>query len=119
MAELREILTKGTVIPLPHGSNLGFYCNLSLVTKVTWVFPPVINFKPLNQFVHNPHFKMETLQSVIKAVSRSDWSVLIDLTDAYSHVFIHLEHQHLLHFVVSSMEAYQFQALHFGLNSVP
>ncbi len=41
------------------------------------------------------------------------------MTDASFHVPINLEHQHFLRFVVSPTEAYQFQALPFGLSSAP
>ena len=76
-----------------------FYYNLFLMMKLGGGCQPVINLKPLNQFLHNLHFKMETSRAIIKAVSPSDWSVSIDLTDLYFHVPIHLEHQHFLCFL--------------------
>ncbi len=119
LAEIRAMVAKGAVIPLPQDPGPGFYCNLFLVTKVTGGLRPVINLKPLNRFLHNPHLKMETSWAIIKAVSPGDWSVSIDLTDAYFHVPINLEHQHFLRFAVSPTEAYQFRALPFGLSSAP
>ena len=55
MVEIRAMAIKRAVIPLPQDPGLGFYGNLLLVPKVTggggvW---PVINLKPLNQFLHN------------------------------------------------------------------
>ena len=77
----------------------------------------VINLKPLNRCLHNPHFKMETLRAITKAVSPGDWSVSTDLTNVYFHVPFILEHQHFLLHAVSLTEAYQFQALPFCLCS--
>ncbi len=79
MAEIRAMVAKGAVIPLPPDPGPGFYCNLFLVTKVTGGYRPVINLKPLNRFLHNPHFKMETSRAIIKAVSPGDWSGLSTL----------------------------------------
>ncbi len=118
-AEIRALVTKGAVVPLPQTAGPGFYCNLFLVAKVTGGFRPVINLKSLNRFLHNPRFKMETSRSIIKAVSPGEWSVSIDLTDAYLHVPIRPEHQRYLRFAVSQTEAYQFRALPFGLSSAP
>ncbi len=119
MAEIWAMVAKGAVIPLPQDPGPGFYCNLLLVTMVMPGYWLVINLKPLNRFLHNPHFKMETSLAIIKAVSPGDWSVSIDLTDAYFRVPIDPEHQHFLCFAVSPMEAYQFQALLIGLSSAP
>ena len=55
------MVAKGAVIPLPQDLGLGFYCNLFLMTKVMGGYRPVINLKPRNRFLHNPHFKMEIL----------------------------------------------------------
>ncbi len=73
--------------------------------KVMRGYQPVRNLKPLNQFLHNVHLEIETSWSVIKVVSPGKWSVLIDLTDLYFHVPIHLEHQHLLCFMMTLKEA--------------
>ena len=72
MAKVWAMVAKGAVIPLPRDPGPWFYCNLFLVTKVTGGYQPVINLKPLNRFLHNPHFKMETSQAIIKAVSPGD-----------------------------------------------
>ncbi len=112
MAEIWLMVTNRAVISLHQDSGLGFFCNLFRG------FRPVTNLKLLKQFLHNPHFKMETSKA-IKTASPSDWSVSIDLTDAYFHVPINLEHQHFLHFVVSPTETYHFRAPPFSLSSAP
>ena len=44
---------------------------------------PVINLKPLNQFVQKIHFKMENIQMAMNFVSLGDYMVSLDLKDAY------------------------------------
>ena len=46
-------------------------------------FRPVINFKSLNQFVHTEHFTMETITNLRTMLSKDDWIVTIDISDAY------------------------------------
>ena len=117
--EIRKMEEKGAVVPLGPGASPGFYSNLFLVSKATGGFRPVINLKPLNKMIHNPKFRMETIQSVVKAVSPGDWTVSIDLRDAYFHIPIHPDYQKFLRFAVSESEAYQFRALPFGLSTAP
>lgn len=119
LAEIELMLEKGAIVPVQKNRSKGFYSNLFLVAKATGGFRPVINLKALNQKIQNPSFKMETIRSVIKAVTPGDWSVSIDLKDAYFHVPIHKEFQKFLRFATSQTQAYQFRALPFGLSTAP
>ena len=96
LAEIETMLQKGAIVPVSPEAPTGFYCSILLVVKVTGVFCPVINLKPLNQFIYNQRFKMETSRSIVKAVSPGDWTVSIDLRDAYFHVPVHPECQQYL-----------------------
>ena len=60
----------------------GFYSRLFLVEKSSGGWRPVIDLSPLNEFVHETPFRMETLSSVL-AVRKDDFLALIDLKDAY------------------------------------
>ena len=65
-----------------------------------------------------PTFKMETAEIIRNSVTKGEWLVLIDLKDAYFHVPIHPDSQHLLRFHVDK-RTYQFKALPFGLATAP
>ena len=43
----------------------------------------MINLKSLNQFVHTEHFTMETITNLRTMLSKDDWIVAIDISDAY------------------------------------
>ena len=55
-------------------------------------FRPIINLKPLNQWIRNEHFKIENLESDKHVVKRNDWFTKLDLEDAYLTVPIGEEH---------------------------
>ena len=112
------MLTKDAVEPV-SARTPGFYCNLFLVAKLTGGFRPMINLKNLNCLMYNQNFKMEMSRSIVKSVCSGDWTVSIDLKDAYFHVPVHRDYRHFLRFAISQTEAYQFKALPFGLCSAP
>ena len=72
-------------------------------TTVTWVLQPHllgaqkgwrlqtgVQFEAPNRYVAREKLKMETQRDITTALHAGDWAVCIDLTDAYSHVPIHL-----------------------------
>ena len=59
--EITKLLTKGAIRKV-SSCPYEFISNIFLVPKKTGVLRPVINLKPLNQFVQRIHFKMETIQ---------------------------------------------------------
>ena len=76
-----------------------FLSNLFLVPKKTGDMRPVINLKPLNEFVQKIHFKMENIQTVLNFIARGDSMILIDLNDAYFSVQIFPPHWKYLRFM--------------------
>ena len=79
---------------------------------------PMIDLSHHNDFVRQTRFKMESNQSVLRSVQKSDWMVSIDLKDAYLQVPIHPDSHKFLRFVVD-VTVYQFRALCFGLSTAP
>ena len=69
-----------------------------LLPKKTGDLRPVINLKPLNQFVQRIHFKMENIQRAMNFVSLGDYMVPLDLKDAYFSVPIFRPHCKYLRF---------------------
>ena len=96
----------------------GFYSRLFLVEKSSGGWRPVIDLSPLNQFVRQTQFRMETPSSVLLAVRKGEFLASIDLKDAYFQIPVHPSSRKLLRFV-SNGTVYQFKALCFGLSTAP
>ena len=79
---------------------------------------PILDLSHQNKFVLQTRFKMETSQSVLRAVRRDDWMVSIDLKVAYLQVPVHPESRKFLQFVAFG-KVYQFKILCFGLSMAP
>jgi len=105
---------KGSV----NESQTGFYSTLFLVTRNNGEMRPVINLKPLNQYLWKLHFKMDTITKVLNLVKQGDWAISLDLKDAYFHVHIFKKHRKFLRFCVNN-QVYQFKTLCFGPTSAP
>ena len=56
-----------------------FISTVCLVPKKTGNFRPVINLKPLNQFVEKIHLKMENIRMALNCISSGDCMVSIGL----------------------------------------
>ena len=59
---------------------------------------PIINLKPLNQWVVYQHFKMEGIHLVLDMVEPYEYFTKIDLKDAYLTLAIATEHRKYLRF---------------------
>ena len=94
----------------------GFYSCLFLVEKASGGWRPVIELFPLNEFVRQTPFKMETSASVLMAVREGDFLVSVDLKDAYLQIPIHHSSRKWLRFV-SDGTVHQFKVLCFGLST--
>jgi hypothetical protein len=99
-------------------SSPGFYSHVFLVSKKSGEWRLIIDLSRLNRFLAVPRFKMETTRSVAMAIQPKDWTVSLDLRDAYFHIPMHPNYQHFLRFTHEG-KVYQFQALLFGLASAP
>ena len=89
-----------------------------LVPKKTGDFRPVINLKPLNQFVEKIHFKMENIHMALNCISPWNFMVSIDLKDAYFSVPIFQPHRRYLRFLWN-LKGYKFTCLPFGYSLSP
>ena len=79
---------------------------------------PVVNLKPLNQYITYEHFKMEGIHMLRDLLKLGDWLVKIDLKDAYLTVPILINHQKYLRFLWKD-SMLEFACLPFGLASAP
>ena len=116
---MEKLLEKGAIEPVPFvEQHQGFYSTMFLVPKKTGDLRPVINLRPLNQYLKTEHFKMDTMSKVINLVKKGDWAISIDLRDAYFHIPIFPAHRRYLRFCVQG-RAYQYRALAFGPKTSP
>ena len=119
MGEEIEALLKKGAIEQVHGDSPGFFSFLFLVPKKEGGGRrPVINLKPLNAYVKKTPFHMTTLKEVGQSIRHGDWSITIDLQDAFLHVPVHREYRRYLRFAWME-RIYQFKRLPFGLTSSP
>jgi hypothetical protein len=79
---------------------------------------PVVNLKPLNQFLGYEHFKMEGIHLLRDLLKKGDFLVKIDLKDAYLTVPIWKNHQKYLRFLWKDTML-EFACLPFGLATAP
>ena len=111
------MMAKGVLEIIPDPGP-GFYSRPFLVEKASGGWRPIIDLSPLNEFIQQTQFRMETPSSVLLAVRKNDFLASIDLKDAYFQVPVHPASRKLLRFV-SNGKVYQFKALCFGLSTAP
>ena len=117
LMEIDTMMTKG-VLEVVSDPDPGFYSRLFLVEKASGGWRPVIDLSPLNEFVQQTLFRMETPNSVLLTVRKNDFLASIDLKDAYFQIPVHPSSRKLLRFV-SNDTVYQFKALCFRLSTAP
>ena len=111
------MMAKG-VLEIVSDLDLGFYSRLFLVEKSSGGWRPVIDLLPLNEFIHQTPFRMETPNSVLLAVRKNNFLVSINLKDAYFQIPVHPSSRKLLRFI-SNDTVYRFKSLCFGLSTAP
>ena len=82
--EIGALIAQGAVELAPL--SLGYYSRLFVVQKALGSWRPVIDLSALNKFVKQTKFRMESNQTVLRALKRFDWMISIDLKDAYLQV---------------------------------
>ena len=111
------MLLKGAITVAQHSKD-EFLSNIFLVPKKTGDLRPVINLKPLNEFVHDIHFKMENIESVKQLLRTGDFMATIDLKDAYFSIPIDIRDRKYLRFLWNNT-LYEFTCLPFGYSLAP
>lgn len=85
--EVQSLLEKNAIEPVPSDQiGQGFYSTFFLVPKKDGGFRPILNLRVLNTYLDVPHFKMETLRNIVRAIDPRDWALSLDLKDAYLHM---------------------------------
>ena len=99
-------------------SMKGFYSTLFLAPKKNGKMRPVINLLPLNRYLVKKHFKMDSMKQVIQLVEKGNWSITLDLADAFFHLKIFKHHRQYLRFSFKG-KVFQFRVLTFGPTVAP
>ena len=94
----------------------GFYSRLFLVEKASGGWRPAIDLSPLNEFVGQTLFKMETASSALLSVREGYFLASIDLKDTYFQIPVHHSSRKWLRFVSEGL-VLQFRVLCFGLST--
>ena len=116
-SELRDLLSKGVVIPVEH-EDFEFVSSIFCVPKKDDRVRLILNLKKLNSFVAYHHFKMETIQHILSMVTPNCWMASVNLKDAYYSVKVHPSYQRYLKFKFQG-ELYAYTVYPNGLASCP
>ena len=108
----RGILTKTQIPAYVYFSRM-FY-----VGKKNGKFRPILDLSVLNTFIQTPTFQMETLDWILRFVTKIMWATSIDVTDAYLTIPISILFQHYFCFELDGI-VYMFLKLPFGLTTAP
>jgi hypothetical protein len=115
--EVKELLLKQAIHPV-QSPEAGFISSIFVVPKKDGGNRPVVNLKPLNQFLGYEHFKMEGIHMLRNLLKKGDFLVKIDLKDAYLTVPIWKNHHKYLRFLWKDTML-EFAFLPFGLATAP
>ncbi|KAL8579158.1 hypothetical protein ACOMHN_010742 [Nucella lapillus] len=116
-SEITLMLQKGAIQEF-HDPGPGFYSRLFVVPKPNGSWRPILDLSPLNKFIRDIKFRMESTSSFRESIRSGDWAASIDLKDAYFHITLAQAHRKYLRFVWWG-RTFQFKALPFGLSLAP
>ena len=89
-----------------------------LLPKKEGIFRLILNLKRFNEFVTHHHFKMDSLQTIIKLVTPDCFMASIDMKDAYYSIPVESEDRKYLCFKWED-QFYEFTCLPNGLSCAP
>ena len=115
--EIAKLLSKRVIEPTgqSHGEIIS---DIFLRNKKDGSYGMILNLKKLNQYTSKMHFKMDTLNTVIKLIEKDCYMVSIDLKDAYYFVSIRPSDRKYLRFIWRGT-LFQFTCLPTGLSCAP
>ena len=86
--ETKKLLEKGAIKVVQDPSSPGFYSCFFLVDKKDGGYCPIIDLSVLNTHLEVTKFKMETTSSIMASLKQVEWTMSIDLKDAYFRILI-------------------------------
>ena len=112
------MLSKGVVEIVKDTTSPGMYHRLFMRPKPDGTLRPIIDLSPLNKMIHNETFKMETPASIRQALQVGEFTLQLDLKDAYFHIPMKKAYRKYMRFVANGV-VYQYRTLPFGLSIAP
>ena len=116
-AEIKKLLSKRVIEPTGHCCN-EIISDVFVREKKDGSHRMILNLKNLNQYANKIHFKMDTLNTILKLVEKDCFMASIDLKDAYYSVPIAASYRKYLKFSWKG-NLYQFTCLPNGLSCGP
>ena len=116
-AEIKKLSSKRAIEPTAHCCN-EIISDVFVREKKDGTHRMILNLKNLNQHANKIHFKMDTLNTIIKLVDKDCFMASIDLKDAYYSVPIAAPYRKYLRFSWRG-SLYQFTCLPNGLSCGP
>ena len=117
LEEINILLAKDAIEEYPM-SDLCYSSNMFLVVKMSAGKRPVLNLRPLNNFVPNETFRMEGIRLLKDFLKSNYFMTKLDMRDAYYSIPIDKQSRCYLQFI-SEGKFYQFKVLVFGLSTAP
>ena len=99
-----------------------YYSIIFTVPKKDGSLRPIIDLSKLNKLLKVPKFKMETLESISRAILGPMWGCTADVTNAFHSVPLEWSHHRYFAFCIRDqgrVRVFVFQFLPFGLSSAP
>lgn len=118
MTNIISQLKQQKILETPPIINPGFLCHMFLVNKSDGGIRPIFDLRRLNLFVATKHFQLISQVDIRNFLQMNDWSVKIDIHQAYFHLPIAETHRRFLRIFYNN-ELLQLTALPFGLSSAP
>ena len=115
--EIKRLIDKRVIIPSNHEDE-EYISPIFVVPKDDNNLRLILNLKNFNKYLPYHHFKMDTLDTILKLVRPGCYMATVDLRDAYYTVPIADESQKYLKFVFNDV-LYKYLALPNGLCSGP
>jgi len=113
-----KLLEKDAIEEVYYPASRGFYSRLFLRPKASGGWRPIIDLKPLNPFIGGDRIKQETQAQIRASLQPNQWTISVDLQDAFFHIPIHRESRRYLRFHFQG-RTFQYKALPFGLKTAP
>ena len=81
-AEIEKLISKGVIEPASHEEG-EILSNIFIRPKTDGTHRMILNLKEFNKFVTYHHFKIDTIHTITKLMSKDCYMASIDLKDAY------------------------------------
>jgi len=94
--EIGMLLEKQAIEPTEHEDNEVISSIFIRAKKDGTKFRTILNLKELNKNVTYHHFKMDSLYTALRLVTKGCFMTSLDLTDAYYSVGVHEDHRKYL-----------------------